>query len=163
LHIGIDVGRGEIVVIELTDKDVDDAALTGALLDQVSDPIASFTADGAYDQDRVYKAVAERHPDATVIVPPRSTATLSASAGTAPTQRDQHIIEIAGHGRMAGKNPAIIMFAPRSRRRSADTNGVIGDALRSRTDETEATEVAIPAAALNSMLRLGRSNYVRIV
>jgi hypothetical protein len=78
LHIGIDAGSGEVVAIELTDKDVDDAALTGALLDQVSDPIASFTADGAYDQDRVYEAVAERHPDAAVIVPPRSTATVSA-------------------------------------------------------------------------------------
>jgi hypothetical protein len=58
LHIGIDAGSGEIVAIELTEKDVDDAARTGALLDQVSDPIASFTADGAYDQDRVYQAVA---------------------------------------------------------------------------------------------------------
>lgn len=29
---------------------------------------------------------------------------------------------------------------------------VIGDALRSRTDETEATEVAIAAAALDQML-----------
>ena len=84
----------------MTDKDVDDAALTGAMLDQISDPIASFTADGAYDQDRVYEAVAERHPDATVIVPPRSTATLSASAGTAPTRRDQHILESTGQGRM---------------------------------------------------------------
>ena len=92
--IGIDAGSGEIVAIELTDKDVDDAARTGALLDQVSDPIASFTADGAYDQDRVYEAVAGRHPDAEVIVGPRSTATLSAAAGTAPTRRDKHIREI---------------------------------------------------------------------
>jgi hypothetical protein len=56
----------------LTVKDVDDAALTGTLLDQVPASIASFTADGAYDQDRVYEAVIERHPDAAVIVPPRS-------------------------------------------------------------------------------------------
>ena len=39
---------------------------------------------------------------------------------------------------------------------------VIGDALRSRTDETEATEIAIAAAALNRMLAFGRPNYVRI-
>ena len=39
---------------------------------------------------------------------------------------------------------------------------VIGDALRSRTDETEATEAAIAAAVLNQMLELGRPNYVRI-
>jgi hypothetical protein len=39
---------------------------------------------------------------------------------------------------------------------------VIGDALRSRTDQTEATEVAIAASALNRMLALGRPNYVRM-
>ena len=39
---------------------------------------------------------------------------------------------------------------------------VIGDSLRSRTDQTEATEVAIAAAALNRMLEFGRPIYVRI-
>jgi hypothetical protein len=39
---------------------------------------------------------------------------------------------------------------------------VIGDTLRSRSDKTEATEVAIAAAALNRMLEFGRPNYVRI-
>src|SRR6202049_4275743 len=52
LHIGVDAGSGEIVAVELTGKDVDDAARTGALLDQITNPIASFTADGAYGQDR---------------------------------------------------------------------------------------------------------------
>jgi hypothetical protein len=40
---------------------------------------------------------------------------------------------------------------------------VIGDILRSRSDETEATEVAVCAVALNRMLEFGRPNYVRIV
>ena len=39
---------------------------------------------------------------------------------------------------------------------------VIGDALRSRTDQTEATEVTLAAVALNRTLGLGRPNYVRI-
>jgi hypothetical protein len=37
----------------------------------------------------------------------------------------------------------------------------IGDSLRSRTDETESTEVAIAARALNRMLEFGRPNYIR--
>ena len=41
------------------------------------------------------------------------------------------------------------------------SNTMIGDAFRSRTDETEATEVAI-AAALNRMIEFGCPNYVRI-
>jgi len=163
LHIGIDAGSGEIVAIELTEKDVDDAARTGALLDQISDPIASFTADGAYDQDRVYEAVAEPHPDAAVIIPPRSTATLSTSAGIAPTRRDQYIHEIAEHGRTGWQKSSDYNVRTKVEAAIGRYKRVIGDALRSRTDETEATEVAIAAAAMNRMLGLGRPNYVRIV
>ena len=39
---------------------------------------------------------------------------------------------------------------------------MIGDGLRSRTDERRATEVAVAARALNRMLKLGRPSYVRI-
>jgi hypothetical protein len=48
--------------------------------DQVADPIASFTANGAYDQGAVYREVAARHPAAEVIVPPRSSTVPSATA-----------------------------------------------------------------------------------
>jgi hypothetical protein len=70
-----------------------------ALLDQIADPIASFTADRDYDQDRVSQTIAERHPDAAVIVPPRQV--VSASADSAPTQRDRHLRMTAERGRMA--------------------------------------------------------------
>jgi Transposase DDE domain len=162
LHIGIDASSGEIVAIELTTKDVDDAEQTGALLDQIGEPIASFTADGGYDQDKVYEAVAGHHPDALVIVPPRSTAALSASARTAPTRRDQHIQEIAENGRMGWQKSSHYNVRAKVEAAIGRYKKVIGDALRSRTDKTEATEVAIAAAALNRMLKLGRPNYVRI-
>jgi hypothetical protein len=51
--------------------------------------------------DAVYVAVAERHPDAAVIVPPRTTAVPSGAAETAPTQRDRHLQCITEKGRMA--------------------------------------------------------------
>ena len=63
--------------------------------------MASFTGDGAYDQDRVYAGVAERHPDAAVIVPPCGTAVPSDTAESEPTQRDCHLLLIAKHGRVA--------------------------------------------------------------
>jgi hypothetical protein len=93
LHIGVDASTGEIVAATLTTKDVDDAAEVGALLEQVQGPLTSFTADGAYDQDNVYDAVAARDPEASVVVPPRSTAASSVAAETAPTQRDRHLQE----------------------------------------------------------------------
>ena len=96
----MDAETGRIVAATLTDRDEDDASQVGPLLDQVEDPIASFTADGAYDQESVYADVAERHPGADVVVPPRSTAVPSATAETAPTQRDCHLHLIAEKGRM---------------------------------------------------------------
>jgi Transposase DDE domain len=162
LHIGVDAVSGEIVAVEVTKKEIDDAALAGALLGQIADPVASFTADGDYDQDRVYQAVTDHHRDAAVIVPPRETAVPSASAGTAPTQRDHHLRMITERGRMAWQKASGYNLRAKVEVSIGRYKRVIGDALRSRTDQTEATEVAIAAAALNRMLALGRPNYVRI-
>ena len=51
LHLGVDAGTGQIVASTLTTKEVDDASQAGPLLDQVAGSVASFTADGGYDQD----------------------------------------------------------------------------------------------------------------
>jgi hypothetical protein len=162
LHIGVDANSGEIVAVAVTRKDIDDAAMVDALLDQIADPIASFTADGAYDQDQVSQAVGERHPDAAVIVPPRAGAVASASAETAPTQRDRHLRMIAERGRMVWQKASRYNLRAKVEASIGRYKRVIDDALRSRTDRTEATEVAIAAAVLNRMLAFGRPNYVRI-
>jgi hypothetical protein len=132
------------------------------LLDQVDGPVASFTADGAFDRDDVYAEVAARHPKAGVIVPPRSGAVPSDAAETAPTQRDRHLRCIAERGRMgwqraSGYNWRALVEADVSRWKR-----VLGDGLRSRTDGRQQTEVAIAAGVLNRMLDLGRPEYVRI-
>jgi len=54
LHIAVDTDTGQIAAAALTTSDVDDASQVGPLLDQVNGSVASFTADGAYDQDGVY-------------------------------------------------------------------------------------------------------------
>jgi hypothetical protein len=74
LHIGVDADTGQIIAAELTGKDVDDGSRVGPLLEQIAGPVASFTGDGTYDRDDVYRGVCQRHPDAAVIVPPRSSA-----------------------------------------------------------------------------------------
>ena len=162
LHLATDADTGRIVAAALTGHDVDDGSRTGPLLDQVDGPVASFTADGAYDRDDVYAEVAARHPGADVVVPPRSSAVPSDAAETAPTQRDRHVRCIAERGRMgwqkaSGYNRRALVEADVSRWKR-----VIGDGLRSRTDGRQATEVATAAKVLNRMLDLGRPEYVRI-
>ena len=94
-------GTGKIVASLLTTKDVDDGSQVGSLLDQIPDPIALLTGDGAYDQEGVTSSVIARHPEAAIIVPPRTTAMPSDTAEIAPTQRDRHLQHIAKHGRMS--------------------------------------------------------------
>src|SRR3954452_23328355 len=162
LHLGVDADTGRIEAVELTTKEADDASRVGPLLDQVDGPIASFTGDGAYDREDVYDAIAERHPEAAVVVPPRKGAVPSGTAETAPTQRDRHLRLIAEHGRLgwqkaSGYNHRALAEAAMSRYKR-----VIGDALRSRADRRQATEVAIGVHVLNRMLELGRPESVRI-
>ena len=61
-----------------------------------------------------------------------------------------------GWQKWSGYNRRSLVEAAISRRKR-----VIGDALRSRTDQRRATEVAIAIHALNRMLELGRPNSVR--
>jgi hypothetical protein len=162
LHLGVNADTGRIEAVELTGREVDDGAQVGPLLDQVAGALASLTGDGGYDQDRVYDGVAERHPGAAVIVPPRATAVPSETAETEPTQRDRHLRLIAAHGRMGWQKASGYTKRARAEAAIARWKRVIGDGLRSRTDERRATEVAVAAQALNRMLELGRPNYVRI-
>jgi Transposase DDE domain len=162
LHIGVDAETGQIVASALTTNDVDDGSQVGPLLDQITGPLTSFTGDGAYDRADVYGAVAERHPDAAVIVPPRSNAVPSATAATAPTRRDRHLRLIAERGRRDWQKTS--GYTRRALAESAISRfkRVIGDALRSRTHRRQASEVAVAITALNRMLELGRPESVRI-
>src|SRR5215216_1573282 len=134
LHIGMDADTGQVVAAVLTDRDADDGAQVGPLLDQVDGPVASLTGDGAYDQEGVYSDVAARHPAAAVIVPPRSNAVPSATAETAPTQRDRHLQSIAEHGRMGWQKASGYNIRARIEAAVGRYKRVIGDTLRSQTD-----------------------------
>jgi hypothetical protein len=154
LHLGVDAETGQIVAAALAPNDVDDGSQVGRLLDQVTDPIASFTGDGAYDQDGVYASVAAHHPEAAVTVPPRSTAVPSETAETAPTQRDRHLRVITEHGRMGWQKASGYNSRARVEAAIGRYKRVIGDGLRSRTDPRRATEVGVAAHVLNRMLML---------
>ena len=154
LHLATDADTGQIVAAALTSPEVDDAAQVGPLLEQSGGTVASFTGDGAYDQESVYDAVLQRHPAAAVIIPPRSDAVLSETAATAPTQRDGHLQLITEHGRMAWQKASGYNRRARAEAAISRYQRVIGAALRSRTDQRRVTEVAIAVCVLNRILAL---------
>ena len=132
------------------------------MLYQVAGPVASFTGDGAYDQNGVYASVAERHPEAAIVVPPRSTAVPSKTAESEPTRRDRHLQHIAEHGRMAWQKASGYTKRAKAEAAVGRWKQVIGDGLRAHTDERRAAEVEVAVLVLNRMLELGRPSYVRL-
>ena len=103
-----------------TTHDVDDGSQIGPLLDQITDSLASFTGDGAYDQAGVYDTVAKHHPEADVIVPLRSSAVPGKVAETTPTQRDRHLQSTAQYGRMGWQKPVAAGYGRQPRARSRE-------------------------------------------
>ena len=131
------------------------------MLDQIDEPLAAVIADGAYDQDRVYDAVAEHSPEAAVVVPPRSTAVLSPSAETDPTQRDRHIQAIAEQGRMSWQRTSGYNARAGAEGAMSRYKRIIGDTLRSHARPAQEVETRIAVTVLNRMLDLGRPESVR--
>ena len=125
-----------------------------------AEPVELFLGDGGYQRTGVYTPLNERHPAATIVVPPRADAVLSATAETAPTQRDCHIQAIAGKGGVAWQRDSGYNERARVEGQFARWKQVIGDGLRFHSDEARATEVAIAAQVLNQMLDLGSSKSV---
>jgi hypothetical protein len=160
LHLAVDAKTGTIVASTLTSKEVDDAAELGPLLDQVDEPLAAVIADGAYDQDRVYDEVAGHSAEAAVVVPPRSTAVLSPSAETDPTQRDRHIQAIAEQGRMGWQKTSGYNARAGAEGAMSRYKRIIGDTLRSHTWPAQEVETRIAVNVLNRMFDLGRPNSV---
>lgn len=145
--------------MELTPDDVGDVSAVADLLDQIEGPVGSMTGDGAYDGQVVYDAVAKRHPEAAVIIPPRSTAV--SSEGPA-TQHDKHLEAIARHGRIGWQRRS-----GNSRRSLVETTiyrykTIIGRRLHARTLPNQKTEAEIGCNILNRMTSLGMPVSVRV-
>ena len=110
-------------------------------------------ADGAYDGEPIYRTVAQRHPDAEVVIPPRSTAVPSDAAK--PTPRDRHIQLIAEKGRMGWQKT--VGYGKRSMVETAfyRYKVLIGRSLRARTLSAQKIEARIACKVINQMTSLG--------
>ena len=158
------VGRDLCTKAVLTDNGADDAGEVPALLGQGEGEIASVTADGAYDGEPVYRAVASHQPDPApdVVIPPRASAVASTEEADAPSRRDRHIRFIAERGRMAWQRATGY-----GRRSLAETavgrfKAIIGPRLRARGLPAQRGEAAVAVEVLNRMIRVAKPISVRV-
>jgi Transposase DDE domain len=155
LHLAIHPDNNEILASELTTNAVGDLAMVDPLLDQIQSPISSVTADGTYDAEPVYRAVAQRQPPPALIVPPRMTAVLSPVADTRPSPHDRHIQMIQEKGLWGGQKA--VGYGKRSLVETAmfRYKTLIGPTLRARTLAAQKTEARVACSVIHRMTQCG--------
>jgi len=155
LQIGVD-DQGQIVASIVTESNEQDPSQVPELLDQIDREIKRFIGDGIYDKEPVYTAVEKHSPGTRVIIPPRKDAVLSPTASTAPTQRDQHLLEIERVGRFAWKRMSGYYAQSHAENAFARFKRTFGDRLRAKRDESQEREASLACQLLNRMMKLGR-------
>jgi Transposase DDE domain len=157
LHLAVNPDSGEILASELTSNEVGDPSMVGSLLCQIPGSIASVLADGAYDGEPVYRAVAQRQPapPPAVIIPPRATAVLRPTIDTVPSLRDRHIQTIQEKGRRGWERA--VGYGQRSLVETAmfRYQTLIGPTLRARKFAAQQVEARVASSVINRMTQLG--------
>ncbi len=164
LHLAVDADTGEIVASDLTTRRTHDCTPVPALLGQIDSPVASLSADGAYDSKAVYEAALERGEGRAVrvLIPPGRKAQLSPKPSAALRERNRNICSIRELGRRE------LHTASGYSKRSMVENAIyryktiIGRSMRSRTFVGQRVEVQLACKILNMMTRLGMPDSYRV-
>ena len=156
-HIAVDRKTGNIVASELTASQARDASRVPALLRQIEAPLASASADTAYDKEAVYKAIEAHNPGRRprVVIPPQRNATLSPKSNTAMQDRNSHIRAIERHGRREWYKRSGCTKRSMVENAVYRIKQIIGREMRARTLAAQRVEHRLGCEILNRMTALG--------
>jgi len=157
LHIAVDRKTGIVVASELTASQARDASRVPALLKQIESPLASVSADKAYDEEPVYEEIAAHSSGrrTRVIIPPRCNATLSPNSKTAMQDRNRHIRAIEKYGRRKWHKRSGYTKRSMVENTIYRYKQIIGPEMRARTLARQRVEHRIGCEILNKMTALG--------
>jgi hypothetical protein len=132
-------------------------------LDPIEDPLASVTADGAYDAVAVYEAARKKGDGhrVRVLIPPIHGAQPSSSRSPGQWERNRNIRSVRKLGRRewyasSGYNKRSLVEKAVFRYKS-----ILGQRMRSRTLEGQRVEVSLASKILNTVTGLGRPDSVK--
>lgn len=157
-HLAVDENH-QVLACELTTPEVGDPTAVPIMLDQIVTPFETFMGDGAFDGEPVSYAVLAKQPNAKIVVPPHITAVVS-SAGD--TTRDEHIREIATHGRIAWQKKNGYSLRAHVELAIQRYKRIIGSVIKARALPLQKTEAWFSASALNMMTNFGMPVSVKI-
>ena len=121
--------------------------------------------DGAYDGSPVTEAIriARQTKSAPrIIVPPRKQSIPPPGQAHGGTERECHVAEIAGHGRMAWQKNNDYGLRSLAETGVGRIKRLNGGKLTARTFGAQRREIAIQIAALNRMIRAAKPTTVRV-
>jgi hypothetical protein len=156
LHLAVNALTGDVIACDLTSKSARDASRVPALLKQIESPLASVSADAAYDKTAVYEAV-ENHTDSRsprVLIPPKKNAQLRPDVAVL-RERNRNIRSRSRLGKRQWHTKSGY-----SRRSMAENvvyryKCIIGRTMRSRTLQGQRVESRVGCKILNTMTALG--------
>ena len=144
----------------LTTNRQDDAGQVEPLRAQIEAPIEALGGDGAYDQHKVFDALAAPEPGPPIrpIIPPRRNAKIEQHGNTnaEPLPRDETIRAIRKRGRRAWKKTSSYHRRSITETQIGRYKQMIGDTLRARTLTNQQTETRLGGALLNRMRALAK-------
>lgn len=155
LHIAVNAETQVIEAAVVTTNDFKDSELLSDLLDNVDNPIDQVSGDGGYDSQENYHYVVNK--GAKAVIPPRRDAVTAQHGNyhSPPLPRDEVIRAIRRLGRKEWKKQN--NYHQRSLAETAmyRLKTILGEGLRSRIFENQATEALLRCSALNKMTSLG--------
>ena len=154
MHLAIDESTLEVRAVEVTDSKIGDAPMLPGLLSQIptDQPIASVTADGAYDGRACRDAIALRGADA--IIPPRRNTEPWTKDSPGARGRNDDLRAMKRFGR-----PLRRRWPGYHRRSRVETKmnclKLLGQKLMARDFDRQTAELQVRIAILNRFTALG--------
>ena len=164
LHLAVDAATGEIAASDLTDRRTHDCTRVGPLLEQIDNPLASLSADGAYDAVGVYEAAQSKGEGQAVrmLIPPGRDAQLAPRPSPALEERNRNIRSVHELGRREWHNRSGYSKRSMVENTMYRYKTIIGQNMRSRTFAGQRIEVQLASKILNTMITLGMPDSYRV-
>jgi len=162
LHVAVNSKSGHVVASELTSKAVRDCARVPALLKQIESPLASVSADGAYDTESVYRAIFAHGAGrpAKIGIPPKRDGLLSSDPVL--QERNRHIRSVEKVGRRKWQSKSGYTKRSMVENSIYRYKAIIGAEMRSRNLACQRVETRIGWKNLNPMAALGMPESYRV-
>ena len=133
-------------------------------LEQIPKPLASLSADGAYDTEGVYEAAQSKGEGRTVrmLIPPGRDAQLAPGPSAALEERNRNIHSIRKFGRREWYKQSGYSKRSMVENTVYRYKTIIGRSMRSRSFAGQRVEVQLASKILNAMTCLGMPDSCRV-